>query len=171
MFSQHPVGGLIRRLVDAGREITPEDAREIVGRMATAPFHREMVRVPTKLRGLAYSGRTLGAREETLFVHLVQRVLVDGQWAVGTAADQYLADLRRAVRWPAARLGLFVRQGGYLATTICPTNEVVPIQRRGVSPLPFIVVVYSAEWGALITGYQFSAIERLNIPPETLWLR
>lgn len=70
----HPVDALIRDLLASGREATADDIARIVDRIVTAPFEPRTRRVPMRQRGLTYEGRTLGAREASLFYHLVKRV-------------------------------------------------------------------------------------------------
>jgi hypothetical protein len=47
--------------------------------------------------------------------HLAKRVVLDHQWAFGTTAAQYLADLTAAVRDPRAQLAVYQRRGGHIA--------------------------------------------------------
>jgi len=79
--------------------------------MATASFNTQVRRIPVKQRGLIYAGQPLGTHADALTQHLVQRILIDAQWAPGAAAAQYLADLRAAAAAPSARLLVFFRQG------------------------------------------------------------
>jgi hypothetical protein len=117
------VDQLIRELIQSQRRATPQEINQIVARMATAPFDPPRVRpVPTQDRRLTYQERTLGAREDSLFYHLVKRVVDEEQWADGTTAQQYLADLVQAVRSPHARLAVFERRGGHIAATVTSTD-------------------------------------------------
>jgi hypothetical protein len=170
-FSQHPVDRLIRELVQTGRAATADEVERIVERVATVPFNPRLVRVARQHRGLTYQGHTLAARADSLAYHLIQRVVVESQWSYGTAAQQYVADLRQALRSQQARLVLFERRGGFLVATLTPTAVVVPTIRLGTDPKPHLLVVYSADRGTLITGYQFSALEEVSIPQEARWLR
>lgn len=170
-FSQHPVDRLIRELIQTGRAATPDEVERIVERMATVPFNPQLVRVARQHRGLTYQGRTLAVRVDSLTYHLLQRVVVESQWGYGTTAQQYVADLRQALGSPQARLVLFERRGGFLAATLTPTTLAVPTIRLGTDPKPHLLVVYSADRGILITGYQFSALEEVSIPQEARWLR
>ena len=94
--------------------------------MATAPFDTRMLAVPRRHRGLTYQGRTLGSRDDALFLHLAQRVAAEGQWIIGTTAVQYVDDLRRAVRWPGARLAIYPRRAGAIAAIVNQTSDIVP---------------------------------------------
>lgn len=135
------------------------------------PFNQRRLRVPGKERGTRYQGYTLGAREPSLMYHLIKRVVVEQQWARGTSAQQYLDDLHRAVRHPDARLVVYERGGDYVAATITPTAEILPLARRGTQFLPNLLVVYSANEGIIRTGYQFSDLSEVDIPEEARWLK
>ena len=78
-LSLHPVDQLIREVVQSRRPVAPGEVEHIVERMATAPFDTRLIRVPPRERGLTYGGRAVLGRDGALFVHLVRRVLVDGQ--------------------------------------------------------------------------------------------
>jgi hypothetical protein len=162
---------VIRELIQTRRAATSEEIEHIVADIAAAPFDPRAVPVATDHRALTYQGRTLGNREDALFYHLVQRVVVERQWADGTTAERYVTDLRRAMRAPEARLAIYARRGGHIAITVTPTDLAIPPRRRGIGELPHLLVVYSADRGIIVTGYQFSAIEATGIPNEARWLK
>ncbi len=139
--------------------------------MAAAPFSRESVRVPVDERGTRYHGHQLAARAESLSYHLVKRVVIEQQWLDGTSVAQYLEDIRRAVRHPSARLAVSERRGGHLAAIVTPTDLVVFPARRGVKPERQLLVIYSADRGIIVTGYQFSELPETGIPSEARWLK
>jgi hypothetical protein len=139
--------------------------------MAAAPFDTRVVPVPRRHRGLTYQGRALGSRDDAVFLHLAQRVAAEGQWIIGTTAAQYVDDLRRAVRWPRARLAIYRRRAGAIAATVNQTADIVPQSRLGPRALPGLLVVYSVDRGILISGYQFSTFDELSIPEDALWLK
>jgi hypothetical protein len=170
-LSPHPTDRLIRALIQTGRRATLEEIERIVDRLATAPFDPRDRRVRVAERGLQYHGRTVRAREDSLFYHLVKRVVADGQWAADTTVEQYLTDLRHAARSPDARLLLYTDRGGRIAATITPTAAVLPAGRQGPRPLPNLLVVYSADRGIIVTGYQFPTLEEIRIPQEAQWLK
>lgn len=149
---------------------TPDEVEQIIERMATAPFDQRLVRVPLDERGAMYQGDALGARANALTYHVIKRVVIEPQWVYGTTAAQYMHDLRRAVRTPSARLIVYTRRGGNLAATITPTETVMPAERRGPETLPQLLVIYAADRGTLITGYQFSRLEMTGVPEELQWL-
>ena len=170
-LSSHPVDQLIRELIRTGRQATPEEIEQIVERMATAPFESRVRRVRPRERGTSYLGQVLGAYAKSLPYHLIKRVVMDKQWAEGTTEEQYMSDLQRAVHSPDARLVVYRRQGGAIAATLCPTDTSLPPIRRGADVLPLLLVVYSADRGIIISGYQISALDQADIPREALWLR
>jgi hypothetical protein len=170
-LSQHPVDIKIRELIAARRLADPGEIERIVERMATAPFNPGQVVVPLPYRGLTHLGRSLGSHAPADFFHLVERVAVDAQWAAGTTLEDYLADLRRAVQWPKARLALYRRRGGAIVAAVSSTSDIVPISRQGLGSQPWLIVLYSAERGILISGYQFSSFARVSIPGDAQWLR
>lgn len=170
-ISQHPVDRLIRELIRTGRAATAAEVQQIIERLATAPFNPRQRRVRGEERGASYQGYTLGPREDALRYHLIKRVVIEKQWAEGTTEEQYLADLRRAASWVAARLVVFERRGGFLAATITPTDLVISAARRGPRSLPAVLVIYAADRGIIVSGYQFSSLETVRIPEEARWLR
>ena len=167
----HPVDHLIAELLETDRDASPDDVRRIIERMATAPFDSRLTRVPISDRGLAYQGHVVAARETSLVVHLVRRVLLDRQWAEGTTAEQYVTDLRRAVRSQHTSLAVYGRRGGRLAATLTRTVQAVPASQRGPDWLPELLVVYSADRGMIVTGYQVSGRQVIHIPEGARWLQ
>jgi len=161
---------LIRELVRTGREATSEEVARIVERIAMAPFEPRRVGVRPKDQGREYLGRQLGAREGSLFYHLVKRVLFEKQWAYGTTEDEYLGDLRRAVRHQSARIAVYKRWGGIIAAVLS-TTDVIPGIRRGELQLAYLLIVYSADRGIIVSGYQISNIGAASIPEDALWLK
>jgi hypothetical protein len=168
--SQHPTDLLIRELIASGRAATEAEIAAIVDRTARAPFDPRVVPVAAELRGLTYLGQALGPRDSALNTHLVKRVVAEVQWAYGTTAAQYLADIRRAVRSSGIRLALYERRGGPIAAVLTPTELVLSPAERGPSALPLFLVVYSADRGIIVSGYQVSSVLRTGIPQEARWL-
>jgi hypothetical protein len=170
-LSQHPADRLIRELIRGRRQATRPEVERIIERMATAPFATHLVTVPPDERGARYLGRILRTRVDSATYHLIKRVVLEEQWANGTTAEQYVEDLRRAVRSPRARLVVYVRRGGHLAATITPTDLVLSPEQRGPQPQPELLVIYSPDRGIIVSGYQFSALEKTGVPQEARWLR
>jgi hypothetical protein len=88
----------------------------------------------------------------------------------GTTATQYLADLHAAAR-AAAFLGVYPYGSDVAAATLTNRSAVIPAVRTGLQPQHLILVVYSADNGWLITGYQVSSVAATTIPQGVLWLR
>ncbi len=167
---QHRADQLIRELIAFSRAASAEEIALILERMASVRFVDTIAHIPIKHRGLTYQGRTLTARADSLFYHLVKRVVVEGQWVSGTSEEQYVADLRRTVQVPGARLLAYTRWGEAFTATITPTRQAVPPERQGANALPQILVVYSADRRAIVTGYMFTTLQELDIPGEIVWL-
>ena len=169
--SQHPADQLIRELLATGRPATPTEVDQILERIATVPFDPRILRVPLPLQGVTHLGRTLGTREAALDIHLVQRVIGDEQWPLGTTAAHYLTDIQQAVMAAAARLLVYERRGGSMAATLTAIEEVLPQARRGSRALPWCFVVYSADRGTITSGYQATGTQTPSIPGDARWLR
>jgi hypothetical protein len=142
--SRHPVDVLIRRVAGGTHHATAADIDQMIEGIATAPFDSRRVPVPVPLRGRQFLGQSLQPREPSLVVHLAQRVLGEGQWALQTTIDEYLNDLRRAVR-AASRLAVYDRRGGLIVASISITAEIVPETRRSGGSRPLLVVIYSVD--------------------------
>ncbi len=169
--SQHPADLLIHELIQTRRPATDDKVEQIIGRMSDAPFDERIVRVRVEDRGLSYEGRMLGARADSLFMHVVKRVVKELQWVGGTSAQQYLLDLHTAARAPSSRVAVFERRGGNMAAALSRTDDVLPPARRGIGWLPWLLVLYSADRGTIVSGYQVSGLETASIPEDALWLR
>ena len=104
-----------------------------------------------------------------LTYHLVKRVVSERQWAYGTPAEAYLADLREAAQVLDGRLALYFRRGGHMAAVLV-RNRLDPA-KLGSEPLPRLLVVFSADRGTMVSGYQISSVALSNIPGDALWLK
>jgi hypothetical protein len=167
-LSQDPVDQLIRELIRTRRAATSAEVGQIIRRVASAPFNRLPVTVPVKQRGLSYLGRTLGSSEDAFFVHLVKRVLVDREWALGVTEQQYAEDLRWAVRHQSVQLAVYERRGGPMVLAMAPNG--LPPTRLGLRVKPWISVVYSADRGMIVSGYQSAGIPA-GVPSDSTWLK
>lgn len=116
-------------------------------------------------------GRDPKERVPALTLHLLMRVFIDAQWAPDTREADYLTDLRAAVRFQHSHLGLFVRRAGSMAAIVAETDSLVPNERRGEKWLPNMIVVYSADRGMIVSGYQFSTMMAVAIPEDVQWLK
>ncbi|MDF3042169.1 MAG: hypothetical protein K0Q71_4875 [Thermomicrobiales bacterium] len=169
--SGHPVDRLIRELIATRRPVTSEEVESILGRIATAEFDSRTVRVPNAERGVEYGNRRLLARDDSLFIHLVRRVVLVKMWSTETSPEDYVQDLRRAARAKNARLVIYARRGGSIAGIFAPTEFAVPAVRLGPESLPELFGVYSADRGTIVSGYQTLGQQELAIPSNAQWLR
>jgi len=145
LLSQHPADRLIRELILTERDATRSEVGRIIERMATAAFPR--------------------ARP-----HLAKRLL-EGLWAEHTTEDVYLADLRRGIQSPDARLLLYTRRGGHIAAVLAGTAQALPRCHLGAQWLPLLFVVYSADRGIIVSGYQTRVLTDIAVPEGARWLR
>lgn len=165
--SQHPTDHLLRELIATRRAASLSEMAQVHERLATAPFDPRPRRMPSPLRGQFVDGDPLGERAESLLVHLAQRI-AEGQWAEGTTRGQYLDDLRRTVRRADARVLVYERRGGAIAAALADND--LPPSRLGHAPQRLVFVVYSADRGIVVTGYQTSGLHTLDIPGDARWL-
>jgi hypothetical protein len=161
---------MIREIIATRRQVLEDEIEAIIDRIASAPFDPQPdIPVLTRHRRLTYLGQTLGSRASSLTYHLVKRVLVERQWAFGASPAGYLSDLREAARSEGARVTVYRRRGGDMAA-IADRNR-IPLVRLGPGALPWILVVFSADRGTMVSGYQMSIASPSNIPEDALWLR
>ena len=147
----HPVDALIAGLVEECRRATDAEVRRIVEHVGQAPFASRPVRVDRRLWGLTYGGQRLGreSRLPSLEAHLLKRVYVERQWPEGTTAEQYVADLHRAVRHPQAELWTYRYRGRPFAAFFAPSHV-----QADPCPEKLIFVAYDAGYGTITTGFQ-----------------
>lgn len=143
-----------------------------MARIATAPFNMDIQNPHPVERTLTHQGNALGARVDSLTLHLVRRVEAEKQWAVGTTAGEYVGHLHQAAQEDSGHIALF-RQWGIrdIVAIIVPTHRVLEMRQRGPKWEPNLVVLYRADRGMLISGYQFSTMDAIHIPDDALWLR
>jgi hypothetical protein len=167
----HPADLLIRELIARPRSATEKDVRLIADRVADAPFSMEIQEIPPRERERTYQGITLGKYADSLTRHLFRRIYEE-QWATGTTADAYVRSLHRAVCEPSARIALYQRWGSRdTVAFIVPTRDVLKPRQIGAKAEPNLLVVYEANRGILISGYQFSSMATIRIPGDAIWLR
>ena len=145
-LSQHPIDALVREAIRAKQAVADDVVGRVIERMATVPF-------------------------PTVASHLERHAQIGAQWTNATTDEHYLADLRRAIRDPNAQLAIYFRRRGYLSAVVAETRRIVPSERRGTNSLPLLFVLYSADRGIIVTGYQCSGIGRLNLPEDVRWLK
>jgi hypothetical protein len=166
-LSEDPTDRLIREIIRTKQPASPEEIDRILERVSGATFMGE-VKVPPRHRGLEYQGRAVGAKDESLFYHLARRV-DEGQWANGTTEEEYLQDLRNAASDPSPRLVLYTLRGGNMAAVF--SDNTVPRERLGPDSLDHLFVVYSADRGKIVSGYQVSGLGEVNVSGNPLWLQ
>ncbi len=166
----HPADELIRRFIEvADLQPSHADIEMIVERMATAPFNNQMQRAPRRLRG-HLRGRLLEGRADALSLHLIKRVYEDEQWTRETTADEFLQDVRSAIRAKHARLVVFRNWGGSFAATIVETESIVPSYRRGSRTERLLFSLYSADSAIIVTAYMISSLAALRLSGDARWL-
>lgn len=143
-YSPHPIDRLIRELIQTNRPSTVEEARQIAARMAEAEF-------PTASH------------------HLTRRI-EEEQWAPGTLVSEYVTHLRTAAQHARSRILVYLRRGGHVAAAVGNRIDHVPTWAGGAGALPLLVVVYSADRGVILTGYQASSLARIAFPTSARWL-
>lgn len=58
-----------------------------------------------------------------------------------------------------------------LVAVIVPTENVLALEQIGAKAEPNLFVLYLANRGILISGYQFSSMDTIRIPGDAVWLR
>ena len=101
--------------------------------------------------------------------HLAKRVLVERQWGRETTPDQYLSDLRSVLDDPDLGKAVYQNKDGRILLGLLGQNR-VPRERLGDSSEPFIWVLYSADYGTIVSGYQVSGMNRVTLPKDVHWL-
>jgi hypothetical protein len=160
---------MVREVLDTGRTMTRFERVLLVEAVATAPFNPNVVTVRLEHQGSRYLDVELGTHAASLTYHLFQRVILEGQWASGTTEQLYLDDLRRSVRYPFGRVAVYERRGGMIVSFVAPTEYAVRFDSRGTNWEPQLVVVYSVDRGIIVTGYQFSTLDKVAIPETARW--
>jgi hypothetical protein len=160
---------LIRELIATGQEPTRAEKRRIFDRIAGAPFSLMLIDVPGRHRGFLADGQPIGRIATSLTYHRAKHT-ADGQWKDSTTPHQYVGDLRRGVRARSAELALYIVGGRKMAAVRVPTNDAVPIARRGRRGWPNLLVIYSADFGRILTGFQYVSLDSTQIPRDVRWL-
>ncbi|MGI8691089.1 MAG: hypothetical protein ACR2M3_21115 [Thermomicrobiales bacterium] len=168
----HPADQLIHDLIAHPRAATDEEIRLITDRIATAPFNPAIQKVSIANRRFAYQGATPGRQTDSLTLHLIQRVMRDRQWAMGTTAMDYLRSLHAAARSESVQIALYRQwEERDIAVIIARTRTVLGEQQLGARSETNLIVVYRADRGILVSGYQFSTMDEIAIPDDALWLK
>ena len=102
--------------------------------------------------------------------HLARRI-TERQWPPATTEQQYVEQVRRAARDETARIAIYARRGGNLAAILTQSERVLLTQQRGQKSLPWLFVVYSADRGMIVSGYQATSLQTIALPEDIRWLR
>lgn len=162
---------LIRDAVDSRRRLSVEELRHVLEHVADVPFATRPVKAHREVQGREYLGYRLEGKLPSLVAHLAKRVLKDEQWPVGTTPQQYLADLRQAIRSPEAQLYTY-RYGIGARAQHC-LGILAPNHVQGPKNRALLWVVYSATYGRITTGYQIGSALELDVLKESAetWAR
>lgn len=165
------VARLLTALIDNQRTISSHELRSIRQWLVSLPFNQRIVSVRPELRQVRIDSELLGPRATSLRVHLAKRMTIDGQWTEGTTTTEYIDDLRRAILDDASRLAVYPRRGGSIAICVATAiDDIVPKSRQGPKTLNYMLVVVSVDRGMIVSGYGFSAFDRITIPEDARWL-
>jgi hypothetical protein len=144
--------GLIRHLVSRKKRAAFEEIAQITGHVAAAPFAGDPLEVDEPLWGSFWHGDviapgyTLPAEE----LALLRATRLEGHWPEGTTREQYLADLRQAIRHPQAGVWTLAVDGEPCVVFGARSEERrVESEERGVT-----VAWYCATTGRLHAGYR-----------------
>ena len=143
--------------------------QQVVRKMLAAPFAGRVVKVDRAIVGQRLCGRSLGASEPSVVAHLAKRVLLDEQWHAVTTPDEFVEDLRQAIRHREARFVRYRANAGRVCIG-CFAPNTVPLTRLGTKPEASLWVLYDADRDKIISGYQVSELARVSIPEDARWL-
>ncbi|MBI4318674.1 MAG: hypothetical protein HY675_09305 [Chloroflexi bacterium] len=160
---------LIREFLNPKRVPTEQEIRRILDHVAQAPFSSRLVAVDHAVRGRLFQGRTLGDREPSIIAHLAKRALVEHDWAEDVTPKEYVDHLRAVTNDPALRKAVYVRRDKRLFMGLLAPNK-IPVALLGRNQSAFLWIVYSADYGTIVTGYQVRGIEEITLPKDVRWL-
>lgn len=176
-FSDDPLDWAVRRALFQGETLDRQTAEALLARVSGAAFAEHTVRPYTGIRGQSYLGVELRGRVPSVDAHVAKRVLFDREWAYGTTAGEYVRDLQRAVQ-QAEFATMHVEYPNsvnrvYAVQVFAQTAEAVPRERLGPKHKPWVCVIYSANHGKIVSGYQMldNDVEQLRAERVVLWTR
>lgn len=159
---------LIRDLLDSGRIPTEAEIDHILTAMRKAPHATHDVAVRPAYRGVV-DGTIIEAHAPSDLAHLARRI-GDGQWSRSTTLAEYLADAHAAIDAPGGRLVIYSGWQGELAAVLAPRASVVPTERLGHDPLPWMFIVFRARSQEILTAYMVSGPSSITIGGDARWL-
>lgn len=169
---QYSVSDLIRVAGLGLRELSDDELRKIVEKVAKAGFNREHTSlVKPEMAGLVWKGKPLevGERLPADEWHFVKHVLARQEWPEGTSLDEYLESLRAVIQSSESGIMISKYQGIYRQIAFVANSG----QWRGVGGSDFILVEYRDGYGFWITGFQPVDLQKqLHVHRSDIrWLR
>jgi hypothetical protein len=166
--SEHEVDCLIRGIV-AGVSEEKGDLERVVEHVRKAEFASHRVRVASRIVGQEFQGSVLMKKEKSLLAHLAKRVLADDQWSANTSAGDYVRHLREAAADPDAKVVVYERGNRRFAGFYVPNK--IPKSFLGSEADSHVWVVYDADHGKIVSGYQVESLDKVDTGKRTIWLR
>jgi SPP1 gp7 family putative phage head morphogenesis protein len=169
---QYSVSDLIRVAGLGLCELSDDELRKIVEKVAKAGFNREHTSlVKPEMAGLVWKGKTLevGERLPADEWHFVKHVLARQEWPEGTSLDEYLESLRAVIQSSESGIMISKYQGIYRQIAFVANSG----KWRGVGGSDFILVEYRDGYGFWITGFQPVDLQKqLHVHRSDIrWLR
>ena len=134
---------IIRSVVAGPRRPAPGNRAIVCARAAAAPLATRSVHVPPALRGVEYAGYCLGSMERSDVLHLVKRVVIDGQWENGTTVRSLLEDLHSLLAGDDVRVAVYQDMGRTVA--LFHGANRIPAAHCGAERQDYCAVVYDAD--------------------------
>lgn len=167
------LAALVRDIGETGRGITDEELRRLrTGLSAAVVAAPNLARVDDDLGGLLWRGRILTGDEwlPRLEAKFLKHVVLREEWPDRTTLDAYTISLTNAVQDANAGVYLDRDLEAWRMTFVARSRS-----SRGPAGGPYMLVVFLAEKGFWVTGYQPEE-EGRSIRPDRLmqggrWLR
>jgi hypothetical protein len=150
--------------------VAPDELTQIIHHIAAAPFATDLLPANAALWGSFWRFDVISAgyRLPAVELNLLRGIRLDGAWPEGATVEEYLADLREAIRHPQAGVWtlLAAQQPCVIfaaPTKLSPQNSLdLPLvagqAKLKIQNLEFSTVVwYCASTGKLHAGYRASA--------------
>jgi len=160
---------LIREWLNPKRKPTEAEIRKVLDHVAKAPFSTRPVAVDKSIRGQVFQGRKLGDREPSIIAHFAKRVLINRQWTGDVTPAEFVDHLHFAFLEQSAKRAVYVGHDQRTYFSVLAPNT-IPSDRLGSDSQPFLWVVYTADYGTIVTGYQVPGIEEITLPAKVRWL-
>jgi len=148
---------------------TEEDLARFAQYVVQRGFIDENVKVKKTFQGFQFKNGFLGETSTSLQYHLFTRVVVDEQWANWIDEQEYLADLFSVVTSKSSRIGIYTRYDGNFISFI--NDNTIDETHLGRKSLSNVIVIFSLQRDAIISGYQFSLMSKIKLGDNIRWLR